>query len=314
MRVIFMGTSEFAVPSLRTLFLSVDHQIALVITQPDMPQGRGLKTLPPPVKIAALNAEIPVLQTEKISTESVYNLMSETRADIIFCAAYGKYLPSKILNALPYGAVNLHPSKLPLYRGAAPIQRTLMDGCDKTAVTFIRMAKEMDAGDILLQKDMDILPEETAGELSARAAEFGAELLPVLLRDLQNGRIKPQPQEHDRATHAPVVEKNEGLINWDDPSYRIFNLWRGLTPKPGIYSFIDSKRFILSRLRISGHPEEPNTTPGTIFTDGDKLLAAAGDGKFLEISEIKPEGKNVLNAAAFINGYKPAGKRFSSAT
>jgi methionyl-tRNA formyltransferase len=312
MRVIFMGTSGFAIPSLHSLILSKDHQINVVITQPDSPQGRGLKVCPPPVKSATLQANIPVIQTDKLSSENIYDLLSEMKADVIFCAAYGKYLPERILTVMPFGAVNLHPSKLPLYRGAAPIQRALMDGCTKTAVTFIRMSREMDAGDMLLQEDLDVLPEETAGELLAKAAELGGRLLPKLLTDLENGAVVQKPQDHNRATFAPAIEKEEGLIDWNDSSLQIFNRWRGLTPKPGVYSFLESKRFILSALRLTNQVAESDKDPGTIFAGGGKLLVAAGDGKLIEIKEIKPEGKGTLTATAYINGYRPAGKRFSN--
>jgi methionyl-tRNA formyltransferase len=292
--------------------LSKDHQITVVITQPDSPQGRGLKICPPPAKSAALQANIPVIQTKKLSSENIYDLLCEMKADVIFCAAYGKYLPERILTMMPFGAVNLHPSKLPLYRGAAPIQRALMDGCTKTAVTFIRMSREMDAGDILLQEDLDVLPEETAGELLAKAAELGGRLLPKLLTDLENGPVVQEPQDHNRATFAPAIEKEEGLIDWNDSATQIFNRWRGLTPNPGVYSFLETKRFIFNRLRSSDEAAESDKDPGTIFAAGGKLLAAAGDGKLIEIKEIKPEGKGVLTATAFMNGYRPAGKRFST--
>jgi methionyl-tRNA formyltransferase len=311
MRVIFMGTSGFAIPSFNSLVSSKDHRINAVLTQPDSRQGRGLNIYPPPVKSAALKAGIPVIQTERLSSNNIYNLLSGMKADIIFCAAYGKYLPERILNIMPFSAVNLHPSKLPLYRGAAPIQRALMDGCKETAVTFIRMSREMDAGDILLQEDFDVLPEETAGELSARAAELGGRLLPKLLTDLENGVIIRKPQDHNRATFAPAIEKEEGLIDWDDSALQIFNRWRGLTPKPGIYSFLNSKRFILSVIRLSDQAAESNHYPGAILTDNGKLFVVAGDKNLIEIKEIKPEGKCALAAAEFINGYRPAGKRFS---
>jgi len=312
MRVIFIGTSEFAIPSLNSLMLSKDHQINVVITQPDSHQGRGLKVCPPPVKSAALQANIPVIQTGKLSSENIYDLLSEMKADVIFCAAYGKYLPERILAVMPFGAINLHPSKLPLYRGAAPVQRALMDGCTKTAVTFIRMSREMDAGDILLQEDLDVLPEETAGELLAKAAELGGRLLPKLLTDLENGAVVQEPQDHNRVTFAPAIEKEEGLIDWNDSASQIFNRWRGFTPKPGVYSFLESKRFIFNRLQLSDEVSESDKDPGSIFAVGGKLLVAAGDGKLIEIQEIKPESKCALTATAFINGYRPAGKRFSN--
>jgi methionyl-tRNA formyltransferase len=311
MRVLFMGTSEFAIPSLHSLIKSKRHQVNIVITQPDSPQGRGLNISPPPVKSSALKANIPVIQTSKLSSENIYELLSEMKADVIFCAAYGKYLPERILTAMPFGAINLHPSKLPLYRGAAPIQRALMDGCTKTAVTFIRMSKEMDAGDILLQEDFDILPEETAGELLVKAAELGGGLLPKLLTDLENNVVVPNPQDHSCATFAPVIEKEEGLVDWSDSASQIFNRWRGLTPKPGIYSFLKSKRFILSRLRLPDETTKSDKDPGTIFTEDGKLFATSGDGKLIEIQEIKPEGKGTLTATAFVNGYRPAGEKFS---
>jgi methionyl-tRNA formyltransferase len=311
MRVVFLGTSEFAIPSLRSLNRSKNHNIEFVITQPDSPQGRGLKVLPSPVKIEALKKTIPVIQPGKITSSVIRNIISESKADIIFCAAYGEFLPETILGSLPFGAINLHPSRLPLYRGAAPVQRALMEGCDEIAVTFIQMAREMDAGDILLQKKLIILPEETAGDLLIRTAELGGDLLPGLLDDLEEGKIVPIRQDHTKATFAPVVKKDEGLIDWNYSAEQIFNLWRGLTPKPGLYSFLGSKRFIFTKLCLPQGGPVSRKSPGTAILEKDKLLIATGDGRSIEILEIKPEGRASMNAVQFANGYKPAGMKFS---
>lgn len=309
MRIVFLGTSEFAIPSLKSLARAQRHHISYVITQPDSPQGRGLKILPPPIKLEALRLGIPVLQTSSISSISAKEIVQESGADVIYCVAYGEFLPQAMLESLPYGAVNLHPSKLPFYRGAAPVQRALMDGCAETAVTFIRMAREMDAGDILLQKPLKIHPEETAAELLQRAADLGGELLPGLIDDLEKGKTVPVHQDSSKATFAPAVKKEEGLIDWGCPAVQIFNLWRGLTPKPGVYSFLESKRFIFGKLRLPEAISQEAVT-GTIKTESNRTFIAAGDGRTIEVLEIKPEGKGTLSSREFINGYKPDGKLF----
>lgn len=311
MQVVFLGTSEFAVPSLRSLAQSSNHRVKFVITQPDSPQGRGLKVLPPPVKIEALKWAIPVIQPGKISSSSIRQIVVESGAEIIFCASYGEFLPESLIQVLPFGAINLHPSRLPLYRGAAPVQRALMDGCEETAVTFIQMSRDMDAGDILLQKDLKILPEETAGELLERTAKIGGDLLPGLLDDIENGRIVPAEQDHTKVTFAPAVKKIEGLIDWSNPARQIFNMWRGFTPKPGIFSFLKSKRFIFTKIKLALEDAAVGEVPGTISIHNGKLLVTAGDNKHIEVLGIKPEGRGSIDAEQFINGYKPAGMKFS---
>ncbi len=306
-----MGTSDFALPCLEALARSSEHSVPMVITQPDAPYGRGRKLRPTPVKENALSLGLPVITVEKLGKRSVKTLLRDQEADIIFCAAFGKFLPEGILNLTPNGAVNLHPSKLPHYRGAAPVQRCLMDGCEKSAVTFFKMVKAMDAGDILLQEDFDIHPGETAGELLIRTAKMGADLLPGLLNDIHNNSVTPLPQDDSKATFAPVIDKGECEINWKDKASNIYNRWRGLTPKPGVFTFLDAKRVRVCCMEPENSESASGLRPGAIRVDKNRLLVSTGNGGFIRILEIQMEGKKTCDAAAFINGYKPDGKSFT---
>jgi len=307
-----MGTSDFAVPSLKILVNSTEHEVCLVVTRPDAPKGRGRRLSPPPVKVAAEMLEIPTIQPEKIGTVDFRKKLRSCDPDIIYVAAYGKFLTPKLLNLAPHGAVNLHPSKLPLYRGAAPVQRTLIDGCDNTAITFTRVAREMDAGDILYQEEIMIMPDETAGELLSRTAALGAERLPGLLKKIENSEIEPIPQDHDSATCAPPIKKTERFIDWRKNAKDIYNQWRGLAPEPGTCTFLEGKRIAICRMKYPADLSADDEKAGLIAVEKSRLFVTCGDGETVEITEIQTAGKNICTARAFINGYRPHGKIFTS--
>jgi methionyl-tRNA formyltransferase len=307
-----MGTAEFAVPSLYKLIDSSEHQIAAVITQPDAKAGRGQKMRATPVKQAAFEKNLIVIEAGKIGTSQFRSTLRNFDADIIYCCAYGKFLTEKILSMTPYGAINLHPSLLPKYRGAAPVQHSLINGEKKTAITFFSMVKEMDAGDILYQEEIDIKPEETAGDLLKRTAELGAERLPDLLSKMEKSDVKPVPQDHQKATFAPPLIKEDGRINWNDSAEKIFNLWRGLTPKPGIFTILDSTRVKICKLGTGIVANLKDFKPGEMKTVDSRLFTGTGMGGVLEIQELQFEGKKSCQATDFINGYKADGKRFTT--
>jgi len=309
-----MGTSGFAVPSLEVLANSDNHKISSVVTQPDAKAGRGMKLCPTPVKVKALELGLPVVSAEKIGTISFKNILRSQNADIIFCAAYGKFLPDGILKMTSHGAVNLHPSLLPLYRGAAPVQRCLMDGHKETAITFFRMVREMDAGDILYQEKILIDPEETSGELLDRTARLGAERLPELLRDMSAGRITPIPQDDSSATFAPLLQKGECIADWGMEANEIFNRWRGLTPKPGLFTYLEGKRVRICNMSLSSKSINDESAPGLVKVVDNRLFVSAGSNSWLEILNLQIEGKRSCRAADFINGYKPDGKSFTAAS
>ncbi|MBN2135109.1 MAG: methionyl-tRNA formyltransferase [Acidobacteria bacterium] len=306
-----MGTAEFAVPSLYKLADSVEHQISAVITQPDAKAGRGQKMQATPVKQAALEKNLLVIEAGKIGTSQFRSTLRNLEADIIYCCAYGKFLTEKILKLTPYGAVNLHPSLLPKYRGAAPVQHSLINGEKKTAITFFRMVREMDAGDILYQEIIDIKPEETAGKLLKRTAELGAERLPSLLSKIEKSEVNPIQQDHKQATFAPPLIKENGRINWNDPAEKIFNLWRGLTPKPGIFTFLDSNRVKICSIGKEFSANIKGLKPGELRTTDSRLFIGTGESGVLEILELQFEGKKSCPAFDFINGYKADGHFFN---
>ena len=298
MRIVFMGTPDFAVASLEAL-LRAGHTVTLAVTQPDKPKGRGNKLQSPPVKEVALRAGIPVLQPQTLRDPAVQEAIRAEQPEVIVVAAYGKLLPPAVLEIPPLGCINVHGSLLPRYRGAAPIQRAVLNGERESGVTTMLMAQGMDTGDMLLQCRCPIPPEMTAGELFDRLAQDGAELLIRTLTEWQAGRITPQPQREEEATVAPMLQKQEAPLDWHCPAARLHDQVRGMNPFP-------VARTVLAGIPVKVYHAAPagpvSGAPGTV-TALEPLTVACGDGNGLQLLELQPEGGKRMPAGAFLCGH-----------
>jgi len=303
MKLVFLGTPEFAVPSLEHA-IAAGHQVVEVVTQPDRPKGRKQELGQSPVKQAALRHGIPVYQPERIrrpeSVEHLRNLAPEAMVIV----GYGQIIPQSIIDIPRYGIINVHASLLPELRGAAPIQWSIARGYARTGVTTMRIDAGLDTGDIVDQWETEIGPEETAPELSARLAEAGPVLLVKTLAELQVGRAAPVPQENERATLAPILKKEDGRIDWNVPARQIHNLIRGLQPWPGAHTLFRGQSLHLWRSRLEGRSW--NLAPGAIVCDRG-VFAVAGDGAALELLEVQLEGRRRMPAEVFANGHRLTG-------
>jgi methionyl-tRNA formyltransferase len=295
-----MGTPDFAVPTLEALINGPDEVVA-VVTQPDRQKGRGKKVSPPPVKVVAEKAGIPVLQPTKIKTEEFRDTLAGYKPDLMVVAAYGRILPPSLLNLAPLGCINVHGSLLPQHRGAAPIQWAVIKGDKKVGVTIMQMDEGMDTGDILLPAHIEADNDETAGSLFVKLAELGATTLIKALNQLRKGNLKPTVQNHDEATKAPPLKKEDGRINWNLSAQELHCLIRGLDPWPSGYSFLEGKRFRFFSPEVVH--KESNLQPGTILSADDQgLLVATGENALL-IRSIQPEGKKRMDVASFLRGH-----------
>lgn len=280
MRIIFMGTPDFAVPSLKALVENQYHVICAV-TQKDRPKGRGYKVVPPPVKEYALSQGIPVLQPERLSKEpETIEKIREMNPDLIVTCAFGQILPDSLLAIPRLGTVNVHGSLLPKYRGAAPIQWAVIKGETKTGITTMLTDSGLDTGDILLKSEMDIPNDMTAGELYDRMSLLGAETLIQTLRKLEEGTLKPVPQDDSQATLAPRITKEMGRIDWSSSARDIHNLIRGMTPWPGAYAFLEGKKVRIWRSAVAEDFDMPaGAPPGTIIgLDRESMTVSTGNG------------------------------------
>ncbi len=304
MRVVFMGTPAFAVPSLEALDDS-DHEVVGVVTQPDRPKGRGQTVVSCPVKELALSRGLPVRQPEKIKGPEFLQQLAEWKPDVIAVTAFGRILPKMILDLPPMGCVNVHGSLLPAYRGAAPIQWALIHGDTETGITTMLMDEGMDTGDVLFQQPVSIEPEDTALELSERMALAGGALLVETLTCLAERSVVPRAQDHARATLAPLLKKEDGVIDWTQSATEIANRIRGLSPWPGSYTFHHAHRLIIRKGRVDaqGGPDGGRQRPGTILAVGPKSFwVETGEGRF-EVLEVQPENKKRMSVEQFLLGY-----------
>ncbi len=298
MRIVFFGTPDFAVPSLKALLDSGDDVVA-VVTQPDKVKGRGRLLSQPPVKGLALSNGIPVLQPRNIRTGSFLEELSLLKPGAIAVVAYGKIVPPAVLKLPPLGCVNVHASLLPAYRGAAPIQWAIINGERRTGITTMLMDEGLDTGDILLQNETEILDEDNGLTLGKRLSEMGASLLPGTLEGLKAGTVNPRPQTGE-PSFAPPLKKDDGKIDWSLPARRIFDLIRGTYPWPGAYCYLKGSRLVVLRAKALDH--EKTGTPGRIEMIGSEgVLVSTGRG-ILAIMEVKPEGRNSMSAESFMHG------------
>jgi methionyl-tRNA formyltransferase len=297
MDLIFLGTPEFAVPTLERA-AAAGHRILAVFTQPDRPKGRGQKNAMPPVKAAALRLGVAVHQPERIRRPEMVEQIRSLAPEVMVVVGYGQILPQAILDIPPQGTINVHASLLPKYRGAAPIQWAVAKGETRTGVTTMLLNAGLDTGDMLLKWETEIGPEETAVELGERLAGAGADLLVRTLAELP--KIRPEPQDHSQATYAPILKKEDGHINWSMVRPQILNRIRGFVPWPGCHTFVFPRhqRLHIWRAIPSDLPAPPQ---GWLKVDGRRLFAGTGDLP-IELLEVQLEGKKRLHVAELLNG------------
>jgi methionyl-tRNA formyltransferase len=311
LRIVFCGTPEFAVPSLRRLAERPEFSIEAVVTQPDRPRGRGQHVSSSPVKETALEIGLHVYQPETIKSESSQEFLKRVAPDAVVIIAYGQIIPSRLLTIPRLGWLNLHASLLPSYRGAAPIHWAIANGETVTGLTTMQIDAGMDTGPTLLRHEVEIEPDETAPDLATRMSAIGAVLIAESLLHFDRGEISPLPQEEKGATYAPILKKEDGRIDWSRPAPQIFNRMRGFAPWPGAYA-----TFREQTCQLWGRPEASGTagahiTPGEIVPSAKEIYVVCGEGTCLRIESIQAEGRKKISAREFANGARLAtGDRF----
>lgn len=300
MRIVFMGTPDFAVPSLKAL-VEAGHEIRGVFTQPDKPKNRGMKLQAPPVKEYALSVGLPVFQPVRLRDGEALEILKELEPELIAVAAYGKILPVDILELPRLGCVNVHSSLLPKYRGAAPINWAILNGEDETGVTIMVMAEGMDTGDILAQRATPIRIDENAAQLFDRLAQMGAELLVETVAGIAAGTVEAESQDESRASHAPMLSRELSPMDWSRTARQLHDQVRGLYPWPAATAVVDGVRCKILRTALVEDAE--GQAPGTVIqADKRGLRVACGSGA-LEILELQPDGKKAMAASAFLMGH-----------
>ncbi len=301
MRVVFMGTPDFAVPSLEAL-VTGGYQVVAVVTQPDRPKGRGQMPAFTPVKEAALAAGLEVLQPEKVREPWFLTKLAELRPDVVIVAAFGQILPGEVLDLPPFGCINVHASLLPKYRGAAPIHRCIINGEERTGVTIMQMDRGLDTGDMLLQAEIEIGPEDTAGTVHDRLAGLGGALLLEALGKLARGELKRIPQDHSQSSYAPMLSREDELIDWMRDNKSLDNLIRGMNPWPGAYTIYKGKIVKVWLARAEDSPGK--SIPGTVVrVDKNAGFEVQTGSGVLLVREVQPQGGKRMDAAAFARGY-----------
>lgn len=311
MRIVFAGSPKFAIPTLDAL-VEAGHEILAVYTQPDRPVGREQTLQAPPVKVRAVELGLRIEQPERIRREDPRAVLESLKPDVMVVVGYGQILPAWLLQLPRYGCVNLHGSLLPAYRGAAPIQWAIANGETITGNTTMQMDAGMDTGPILLQWQTAIGPEETSPQLAERMSAAGAALIIETIEGIVSGSLKPTPQDDTRATKAPILKKEDGLINWTWTASKIFNRLRGFDPWPGIYTSWLGKRLVICSARpASQSPLAATANAGEVLLTKQELLVACGEGTALAVLEVQPEGRKRMMGRDFANGAKlVAGSRF----
>ena len=300
MRILFMGTPEFAVEQLRRL-VEDGHDICGVFTQPDKPKNRGMKMTFSPVKEYALSQGLDVYQPTKMRDGTALALVQELKPELIVVAAYGRILPEDILAVPPKGCINVHSSVLPKYRGAAPINWAILDGLKETGVTIMYMAKELDAGDIICTKKTEIQPEENAQELTGRLALLGAEALAEAVAQIGAGTATRTPQDHSAFTYAPMLSKELSPMDWSKSAQELHDQVRGLIPWPCASMVLAEKKLKVFKTKLG---EKTDARPGAVLTAGKQgLEMACGDGRSLWILEVQAEGGKRMMAADYLRGH-----------
>lgn len=298
MRIVFMGTPDFAVGSLESL-INAGHEIVGVFTQPDKPQGRKMVLTAPPVKVFAESVGLKVYQPTSVRTDEAYQLLKSLSPDLIAVVAYGKIIPENILNLPKFGCVNVHASLLPKFRGASPIQTAILVGDKVTGVTTQLMDIGVDTGDILLSAETEILPEDNFETLHDKLAIMGAKLLVDTVKGLEDNTIIPHKQPEDGVSHASIITKEMGQIDFNNVADKIDCQIRAFTPWPSAYFFVDDLRIKVIKAVVSDASSE---VPGTVIDTKSGLKIACGDNSSILITEIQPQGKGAMSVKAFLNG------------
>jgi len=305
LRIVFFGTPEFAIPSLRAL-LNSGHEVLLVVTQPDRQSGRGRRITPSPVKIEAQKQGVQVVQPQKVKDAEFIKQLNTLKPSAIVVVAYGQILPPEIIHLPEFGCINVHASLLPKYRGAAPVNWAIINGESKTGVTTMLMDEGMDTGPVLLQEEVEIKADDTAGSLTQRLSMVGAEVLMKTLKGLKKNNLKPRLQDGE-VSYAPILRKADGLIQWTKPAWELCNFIRGTNPWPGAYSSLEGERVkILKAIALDGKGEAGVIIKAT----KDELLVGTGEG-VISMQEIQLSGKPVMGIKAFLQGRRlTEGMRF----
>ncbi|MGI6611480.1 MAG: methionyl-tRNA formyltransferase [Limnochordia bacterium] len=301
MRLVFMGTPEFAVPSLAAI-VEAGFAVLAVVTQPDRPQGRGMRVSPPPVKEKALELGLPILQPQRLSDSRCVTAISEMRPDAIVVVAFGQFLPKALLNLPPRGCINVHPSLLPLYRGASPIQQAILDGVAETGVTTMYLDEGMDTGDVIAQVATPIGDEDDAGSLHDRLASIGAGLLVETLQQVIAGTVLRRPQDHSLASVTKRLKREDGSVDWNLDSATVANQVRAFSPWPGAFTVLDGRRVKIWRAVTGSFSVK--SSPGCVIAVSDEgLEVACGRGTLL-VQELQPENSKRMLASSFARGYR----------
>ena len=301
LNLVFCGTPQFAVPSL-TKLVETGFTVRLVVTQPDRPRGRGMELTASPVKQRALELELAVTQPDKIKNNEEFKAqLTSLKPDAIIVVGYGRIVPQWMLDLPPLGNINVHASLLPKYRGAAPIQWAIASGENVTGVTTMRIDAGLDTGDMLLKKEMTIAPQDTAVTLAVPLAAIGAELLIETLRGLESNTIKPQPQDHAKATLAPILKKEDGKIDFGRTAQEISNRLRGFQLWPGAFTSFRGKNLQIGDVGMAAN----SLSQGELKVEDNRLFVGCGHGTSLELLQVQPEGKKRMPARDFVHGYRP---------
>ncbi|HWD00608.1 MAG TPA: methionyl-tRNA formyltransferase [Candidatus Sulfopaludibacter sp.] len=299
MRLVFLGTPAFAVPTLEHI-VEAGHQVVAVVTQPDRPRGRGQQLAASPVKEAALRLGLPVYQPERVRRPEAQEHLRSLAAEAMVVVGYGQIIPQSVIDLPPLGIINVHASLLPKYRGAGPIQWALVNGETSTGVTTMRIDAGLDTGEMLLKSETEIAPDENAIDLGKRLSIMGASLLVTTLEELAAGRPLGEKQDNSQATYAPLLKKEDGLIQWTRSAQSIHNLVRGLQPWPGAYTLFRGQKLHIWRTRVAA--SSSGAAPGTV-TASKRPLVQCGDG-LLELLEVQMEGRKRVPAPDFANGQR----------
>jgi methionyl-tRNA formyltransferase len=301
-RLVFMGTPEFAVPSLKAI-VEAGFEVSAVVTQPDRPRGRGMRLTPPPIKVCAQELQLPVYQPDKVRNAPFVQQLQDLAPDCVAVVAFGQLIPEAMLSIPPLGYINVHPSLLPKYRGATPIQQALLDGATQTGVTTMYLDKGMDSGDVILQVKTPIDAEENAGDLHDRLAGIGAELLVETLHLVSTGQAPRTPQDHAAATVTRRLNNSDGQLSWSQPAVSLANQIRAFTPWPGAYAYFMDERLKVLKARATPCIEPfAESNWGSVLAIGEEEIQVACSDGILEILLVQPQNGRIMSAAAYAHG------------
>ena len=304
-RLLYISTPQFGVPSLRLLAQDSRFELAGVLTQPDKPAGRGLKLTPPPIKVAALELGLKVLQPHNLRTTETQAAIQKLDPDLIAVAAYGLWIPDQVFDLPPKRSLNLHPSLLPRHRGAAPVLSTILAGETKAGLSVLFVEDEMDEGDLLAQMTVPIGPQETTASIMSRLAEVGAPFFADTLAGWAAGEITPQVQDHSQATWVDRLEKKDGLIDWKEPAAKLALRCRAFSPWPGIFTFFDNRRLLIHQVTAITSPDKlpSDAEPGTVLKLDSRIAVICGQGALL-LDKVQLESKRCLAIDDFVRGQR----------